>query len=230
MKKSLISKIAAAAAALLAAVALTGCSVKAPADDTANDGAVTPVTSAADVSGSDVSGSDVSGSDVVDDAVLADQVFNDYFFALNAGDADKLVELTAAPPLMSLLETIGAGEDYLLSSYQATIDGMKAVSGGYRIAYDYTVVDAEGDQLGAVITEIEGMSAGAGEKVQAARVYTVNMKAYAAQMPVVSGADVVSATDAVSDADIPADAQVLEESESVLILYKYGGNWYVLGA
>ncbi len=229
MKKLLISKIAAAAAALLMALALTGCGAKAPADDTADEGTVTPVTSAADVSGSDVSGSDVSGSDVVDDAAEADRVFNEYFAALNAGDAGKLVELTAAPPMMSLLETIGAGEDYLLSSYQATIDGMKAVSGGYRIAYDYTAADAEGDQLGAVIAEVEGMSKGAGEKVQAARLYTVNMKAYAAQMPV-SASDVVSGADAVSAGDIPADAQVLEESESVFVLYKYGGSWYVLGA
>ncbi len=232
MKNAFTRKIVTAAAALLVVLSLSGCSMYAPPEETPADPSAGNVVTAADVSATDVSGSDVSASDVVvlDDATLADNALNAYFAAMNSGDVDRLVELTAAPPMVSFLESIGTDVSYLSTSFRRTIDSMKAVSGGYNIVWDYTAAEASEDEMTAIRAEIDALSAGAGEKVEAARVYEVSLKAYAADMTVISGSD-VSTADVISSVDVVSGSdavQVLEESESTMNLYKYGGQWYVM--
>lgn len=245
MKNALTQKIIAAVMALFMLTSLAACGGQnvedagepsAPASSAADAPAEENV-SGSDTSYTDVSATDVSASDVpvVDDAAAADSVLNAYFDALNSGDADKLVELTCSQPLTDYLEAAGLGADYLRASYQATVDGMKSVSGGYRIAAEFTAADATEEELAALAAAMDALSAGAGAKVQAVRIYKVNMKAYAAEAAdvVASIADVISNTDLVSIADAVEEvvsAELLEESESVLRLYKYADVWYVYGA
>lgn len=218
MKKSLINKILAAAAAVLMMVSMTACTNQnTPADS--DDQGSSEVVSDTVISDADVSGSDVSASDVVvvDDETAANNTLDAYFAALNSGDVDKLVELTAAPPMKAFLSAIGLDTDYLRSGFQAAIDGMKAVAGEYHIAYEYTVVDET--DMSAFAAELNALSEGAGDKVQAVRTYNVNMTAYAASA-------------AVSDADVSAsdvNGEMLEQSEGQLRLFKYDGVWYVFG-
>lgn len=218
MKKSLMSKLLAAAAAMVMVLSLTACSNQNTTVDETPDSPVS--VSDTTVSGGDVSASDVSGSDVVvvDDETASNSALEAYFAALNSGNVDKLVELTAAPPMMDFLSGIGLDADYLRSSFQTVIDSMKAVSGDYRIDYTYTVIDADEAAQAALAAELDALSEGAGQKVQAVRVYSVDMVAYAVPA-VVSGTD-VSASDA---------AEALEQSSSTLRLYKYDGVWYVFG-
>ena len=218
MKKSLMSKLLAAAAAMVMVLSLTACSNQNTTVDETPDSSVS--VSDTTVSGGDVSASDVSGSDVVvvDDETASNSALEAYFAALNSGNVDKLVELTAAPPMMDFLSGIGLDADYLRSSFQTVIDSMKAVSGDYRIDYTYTVTDADEAAQAALAAELDALSEGAGQKVQAVRVYSVDMAAYAVPAAV-SGTD-VSASDA---------AEALEQSSSTLRLYKYDGVWYVFG-
>lgn len=228
MKNTFTHKLLAAAAALLIVASLTACGSQ-DAVDASND-VPADVTSSADVSDSDasasdvvVSGGDVSGSDVVvvDDATAADSVFNAYFAAFNSGDAEKLAEVIGAPPMLAFLENAGVGSDYLLTSCRNTLSAMEGVT----IVYEYTVAEADEGQLAAIAADLNALSSGAGDKVQAARVYNVNMTAYA-DIQSVSGSD-VSASDAVSGSDAAGNA--LEQSSGVIRLYKYDGAWYVLG-
>lgn len=230
MKNALTRKIIAALSALFILTSLAACGNQ-PAQESVDQPAVSSSTdvSGADVSGSDVSGSDVSASDVVvvDDETASNNVLDAYFAALNSGDADKLVELTYAPPMADFLDGVGLGSDYLLSSFQATIDGMNAVSGGYHIEYEYTVTDADEVDLTAFAAEVDALSKGSGAKVQAMRRYVVSMTAYTAQAAApVSGGDVSGADVSASDVVL---GEKLEESEGVLRLFKFDGVWYVFG-
>lgn len=233
MKNALTRKIMAAAAALIVVASLAGCAGK-PADDV-NDSQPTVSASetvsgsetsgadvsgsdvsASDVSGSDVSGSDVSGSDavVVDDATVANSVIDAYFAAFNSGDAQKLADLTCSPAMVAFLKSNGYSADFVKMNYADSIKEMKAVSGGsFDLRHEYTVAEADTEQMDALKAKLNGLSAGSGDKIQAARVYQVTMKSVEA----VSSAG-VSASDAFN---------VLEQSESIMYAYKYDGNWYV---
>lgn len=217
MKNALTRKLLAAAAAIAVVAALTGC-FAAPAAPN-NDTAPSVTTSAADtVSGADAA----SGTDVVvlDDATAAKNAIESYLSSFNTGDAAKLADVTCSPAVAAFLESNGKNKDFLVSSFAATIDGMKQNAGGlYHIDYSYTIAEATEDQLAQLKTEIETLSLGSGEKVQAARVCQITMKASS----VASASDVTSSGDLVSGADVSE----LESTQMEMRLYKYDGKWYV---
>ncbi len=219
MKNTITRKILAAAAALMVMTTMTGCFGKpaAPAEDNNPTAVTTPAdVSGSDISGSDVSGSDISGSDVVvvDDETASNAAIDAYFACFNSGDAAGLANLTCSPAISSFLLSSGYSKDFVAQGFAGTIEEMKKAAGGnLDIRYEYTVADAGADQLAALKADLSELTAGAGDNVQAARVYQVTMKLVAA----------TSASDVASGADV----QVLEQSDCELVAYKYDGNWYI---
>ena len=216
MKNALTRKLLAAAAAIAVMASLSGC-FAAPAAPQNTD--PTPAVSSADtVSGADVA----SGTDavVLDDATAATNAIEAYLSSFNTGDAAKLADVTCSPAVTAFLESNGKTKDFLVSSFAATIDGMKQAAGGvFYIDYSYTIAEATEDQLNQLKAEVEALSVGSGEKIQAARVCQITMKASS----VASASDVTSSGDLVSG----ADATEMESTQTEMRLYKYDGKWYV---
>lgn len=214
MKKALIRKLLAIAAAVVMLTSLAACGNQPQTDEPVND-------SPAAVTSTDVSGSDVSATDVIDsavDAAAADAVLEQYFIALNNGDAAEMVKLSAMPPILTYLEGYGLGEEYLISSYQATINGLSdSGKADYVVEYTYSGTFANDSEVSTMANEIEGLAAGTRANVQAVRNYIVIMK-YSA---IISPSDVLA-----SDSD---SSVLAEESTETMRLVKYDGEWYVYG-
>lgn len=218
MKNALTRKLMAAAAAIVIMASMTGC-FGTPAASQNNETTPSVTTSAADaVSGTDA----VSGADavVLDDDAASVNAIESYLNSFNTGDAAKLADVTCSPAVSAFLENNGKNKDFLVSSFAGTIEEMKQTSGGlFHIGYNYTIAEADKDQLAQLKAEIEALSAGSGEKVQAARICQVSMNASS----VASASDVTSSGDLVSGADISA----LDSTQIEMRLYKYDGKWYV---
>ncbi len=218
MKNALTRKLLAAAAAIVIVASMTGC-FAAPAAPQNNETTPAVTTSASDtVSGADVA----SGADVVviDDATAANNAIEAYLNGFNTGDAAKLADVTYSPAVAAFLESNGKDKSFLAGSFQTAIDEMKQSAGGvFYLDYEYTVSEASEEQFNQLKAEIEALAVGSGEKVQAARIGQVSMKANA----VASASDVTSSGDLVSGADVSE----LESTKMELRLYKYDGKWYV---
>lgn len=218
MKNALTRKLLAAAAAIAVMASLTGCFAAPAAPQNSETAPVVTTSSTDTVSGSDAA----SGTDVVvlDDATAAKNAIEAYLGGFNTGDAAKLADATCSPVVSAFLESSGKDKDFLVSSFADTINAMKQNAGGlFHIDYSYDIADASEDQLAQLKSEIDILSPGCGEKVQAARICNVTMKAGS----VASASDVTSSGDLVSGADVSE----LESTNMEMRLYKYDGKWYV---
>jgi len=219
MKNAFTRKLLAAVAAIAVVASLSGCfgAPAVPAEPQSPEAPSVTVSTSDTVSGSDA----VSDSDVVlDDATAAKNAIEAYLNGFNTGDAAKLADVTCSPAIAAFLESNGKNKDFLVGSFGDTIEAMKQTSGGiFHIGYSYTVTEADEEQLEQLRSEIEALSAGCGEKVQAARIYQVSMNVNS----VASASDVTSGGDLVSGADVTS----MEDAQMELRLYKYDGKWYV---
>jgi len=94
-----------------------------------------------------------------------------------------------------------------------------SVDGTFFLDYDYSVTDANADQVNVFRFEIEALNAGDGEKVEALKFYNVTMKLAS----VASASDVTSSGDLVSGADVTEK----ESTQVEMRVYKLDGKWYV---
>ncbi|MBE6760316.1 MAG: hypothetical protein E7554_09575 [Ruminococcaceae bacterium] len=216
MKKAFTSKLLALTAALVVMTSLTGCfGTAAPQQSTT---APTTTTAPAEpVSGTDAaSNSDV----VVDDATAANIAMESYLDGFNTGDAAALADATCSSTISAYLKNNGKDKNFLVKSFEKSIANMhSSVDGTFFLDYDYSVTDANADQVNVFRFEIEALNAGDGEKVEALKFYNVTMKLAS----VASASDVTSSGDLVSGADVTEK----ESTQVEMRVYKLDGKWYV---
>lgn len=214
MKKAFTSKLLALAAALVVMTSLTGCfgMPAAPQQNT-----TTTTAPAATASGSDAaSGTDV----VVDDATAANIAMETYLDGFNTGDAAALADATCSSTVSAYLKNNGKDKSFLVKSFEKSIADMHdSVDGTFFLDYDYSVTDANADQVNVFRFEIEALNAGDGDKVEALKFYNVTMKLAS----VASASDVTSSGDLVSGADVTEK----ESAQVEMRVYKLDGKWYV---